>query len=143
MTRTDLEQLYDLGKELELWERELSELKLQYPIHSPILSSVKSAAISDRTSEMGNKIADLEANIKCRRELINEVCDFIRNIPDARMRIIITSHCKNADKWEETLDLVGGDGSVDKIKKKYYRFLDENFEKCPDCPICPECPDCP
>lgn len=143
MTRQDLEQLYDLSKELELWECELFDLKSQYPVRSPSLCTVKSAGISDRVSKRGNRIADLESSIKQRRELIDEIYDFIRSIPDARMRIIVTSHCKNGDKWEKTLDLVGGEGSVDGIKKKYYRFLDENFEKCPECPICPDCPKCP
>lgn len=140
MTRQDFEQLYDLIKELELWEHELSELKAQYPVRSPLLCVVKSAGISDRVSARGNRIADLESSIKQRRGLIDEICDFIRNIHDARMRIIVTSHCKNGDKWEKTLDLVGREGSVDGIKKKYYRFLDENFGKCPECPICPDCP---
>ncbi len=83
MTRQDLEQFYYLERELEMWERELLGIKTKPLISSPSLDMIKPSIITDKVSEHGNKIADLELNIKQRRALIKEICSFIDKIPDA------------------------------------------------------------
>lgn len=127
MTRNDLEQIYYLSRELRLLERELERLRGRSLIASPLPSTSRGSGVSDKVGNKAARIVDLESRIEQRKKLVAEVYDFIDNIKDAQMRIIVKSHCVYQDCWDETLDKVGGKATLDGIKKQYYRFLEKTF----------------
>lgn len=137
MTRNDLEQIYYLSRELRLLERELERLRGRSLIASPLPSTSHASGVSDKVGDKAARIVDLERRIEQRKKLVAEVYDFIDNIKDAQMRIIVKSHCVYQDSWNETLDKVGGEATSDGIKKRYLRFLKKTFQNCPECPECP------
>lgn len=137
MTRNDLEQIYYLSRELRLLERELERLRGRSLIASPLPNAAHGSGVSDKVGDKAARIVDLERRIDQRKKLVAEVYDFIDNIKDAQMRIIVKSHCVYQDSWNETLDKVGGEATLDGIKKRYLRFLKKTFQNCPECPKCP------
>lgn len=137
MTRNDLEQIYHLSRELRLLERELERFRGRSLIQSPLPNASRASGVSDKVGDKAARIVDLESRIEQRKKLVAEVYDFIDNIKDAQMRIIVKSHCAENDKWSKTLDKVGGEATLDGIKKRYLRFLKKTFQNCPECPECP------
>ncbi len=97
MTRDNLEQIYYLNRELKMWERELERLRGQSLVRSPVLDVVCGSGVSDKVGDRGDKIVDLEALIKAKREEIQEARDnavrYILSIPDSLTRMVIYHHC--------------------------------------------------
>ncbi len=127
MTRDDLEQIYYLNRELKIWERELERLRGQSLVRSPVPNAVRVSGVADKVANRGNETADLENKIKVRRELVNEVIDFINNIPKARTRIIVREHCLKNRPWDMVVKSVGGKSTEDSVKQTYLRFMRKHF----------------
>lgn len=127
MTRNDLEQIHYLNRELHIWEKELERLNNRSLVQSPLPQIGSGSGISDRVGDKGAQTVDLETKIKQRKRLVTEVFNFIENIPDVEIRIIVRSHCKDNDSWNTTLKKVGNTATMDGIKKRYSRFLENNF----------------
>ncbi len=127
MTKSNLEQIYYLSRELKLWETELERIKCRSLVQPPLPGAVHGSGISDKVADRGDRTVVLEADIAQRKILIKEVYDFIKKIPDAKLRTIVTSHCRNADSWEKTVELVGGKVTLEGIQKQYYRFIKKTF----------------
>ncbi len=131
MTRDDLEQIYYLNRELKMWERELERLRGQSLVRSPVPDVVHGSGVSDKVGNRGNEIVDLESKIKARRDLVNEVIDFINNIPKPRTRMIVREHCLKNRKWATVAKVVGGENTKESVRKTYDRFVEEYFGECP------------
>lgn len=127
MTREELEQIYYLIRELALLERELKRLRGISPIQSPLPNASHGSGVSDKVGNAAARIVDLETNIEQLKKTVVEVLDFIEQIPDAQMRIIVKSHCAEKDDWNKTLEKLGEKATLDGIKKRYYRFLKKTF----------------
>ncbi len=127
MTRDDLEQIYYLNRELKMWERELERLRGQSLVRSLVPDVVHGSGVSDKVGNRGNEIVDLESKIKARRDLVNEVIDFINNIPKPRTRIIVREHCLKNKSWDMVVKAVGGKNTEESVKHTYHRFIKKHF----------------
>ncbi len=131
MTRDDLEQIYYLNRELKIWERELERLRGQSLVRSPVPNAVRGSGVADKVADRGNETADLERKTKSRRDLVNEVIDFINNIPDSKTRMIVRERCLKDRKWGIVAKVVGGENTKGSVRKIYDRFMEEQFGECP------------
>ncbi len=128
MTKSELEQIYYLNRELKMWEDELSRIRARSLVQSPSGSSSHGSGMSDKVAQRGERVVELERKVSERKALIREVKEFIRNIPDCLTRMIVENHCMKDKDWGEILDIVGGKKNTeDSIQKRYYRFLKETF----------------
>jgi len=137
MTRDDLEQIYYLNRELKIWEHELERLQGQSLVRSPVPNAVHSSGAVDKVGDRGNKVIDLEAKIRAKKEEIHNAQDqaamFIADIPDSLTRQIIYYRCVELMGWRRVAAQVGGDNTEESVKKIYYRFFEKN-KSCPKCP---------
>ncbi len=137
MTRSDLEQIYYLNRELKMWERELERLQKQSLVRSPAPNAVRGSGVADKVADRGNKVTDLEAEIRAKKEEIQnargQAMMFIADIPNSLTRQIIHCRCVKLMSWRRVAAEVGGDNTEESVKKIYYRFFEKN-KSCPECP---------
>ncbi len=138
MTRSDLEQIYYLNRELKIWERELERLQGQSLVRSPVPNAVRGSGVADKVGDRAERVIALEEEIAAKRAELqtvrNAALEFIFAIPDSLTRQIIYYRCVELMGWRRVAAEVGGDNSEESVKKIYYRF----FEKSKSCPECPE-----
>lgn len=138
MTKSDLEQIYYLSRELKMWETELERIKCRSLVQSPLPGAVHGSGISDKVAEQAERTIDLESRIKAKREEIQQLRDeavqFIYGIPDSLTRQIVYYRCVSLMGWRRVAYEVGGNNTADSVRKTYDRF----FEKQKTCPFCPE-----
>lgn len=140
MTRTDLEQIYYLHRELRMWERELERLRGRslvqspHPTLGPQPNASHGSGVSDKVADRAAETADLERLIAAKRDEIQELRDkavaYIYGIPDSLTRQVVYYRCVSLFSWRRVAYEVGGNNTEESVKKHYYRF----FESCPECP---------
>lgn len=127
MTKTDLEQIYYLDRELQMWERELERLRGQSLVQSPLPSTSHGSGIADKVAQRGNRIADLEQRISEKREEIqrqrDRAVEFIYSIPDSLTRQIVYYRCVSLLSWRRVAYEVGGRNTEEGVRKIYTRFF--------------------
>lgn len=129
MTRDKLSQIFYINKELKMWEEELQALREK--------SLMKSKQITDmpfaNTNETGNpveqlviQITDIEMIILGKKKELEiertRLMQFIDNIDDSLMRMIVKYRCMDCLTWYEVAQRVGGNNTEDSCKKAYSRF---------------------
>ncbi len=129
MTRDDLEQIYYLNRELKMWERELERLRGQSLVRSPVPDVVRGSGISDKVGDRGDKIIDLEARVKAKREEIQVARDdavrYILGIPDSLTRMVIYYRCVSLMSWRRVAYEVGGGITKSGVRMIYTRFFEK------------------
>lgn len=130
-------RIWEMKRDLEMDQRRLDELKCDaYSIGARDLSGMpKRQGFSidgGKTARYATEIADLEEIILDRKiELVQELKQMeqlIEAIPDSKMRIIFTMRCIEMQGWKSIhKELKMEDGTVDKVKKQFYRYC-ENLE---------------
>lgn len=79
----------------------------------------------------------LNATIKCeirtleRRydellQAINEIIEFIDEIPDSYVRMIVTYRFVEGMSWRKIADIIGGGNTEDSIRKTFNRFIEKS-----------------
>lgn len=58
--------------------------------------------------------------------MVGEVEEFILDIPDSRIRRIITMRFLDGMTWNEVADHIGGMNTEDSVKKMFYRYMESN-----------------
>jgi len=120
MTNKDLSQIHYLKKEIELNERRLKELNNN--LNNPMF-------LKDNNGD-AMKIQYLETKVNSlKNELFEEMIaiqEYINNIQDSLVRMIITLRFVECYSWDEVAIAVGGGNSYDGIKKIYYRYIKNN-----------------
>lgn len=128
MTRTDLEQIYYLHRELRMWERELERIRGRSLVQSPQPSTSHGTGTSDKVADRAEKTADLERLIAAKRDEIQELRDkavaYIYSIPDSLTRQIVYYRCVSLFSWRRVAYEVGGDNTPDGVRMIYNRFVD-------------------
>lgn len=129
MTRDKLSQIFYINKELKMWEEELQALREK--------SLMKSKQITDmpfaNTNETGNpveqlviQITDIEMIILGKKKELEiertRLMQFIDNIDDSLMRMIVKYRCMDCLTWEGVASKVGGTNTADSVRKMYVRF---------------------
>lgn len=127
MTQKELIQIYEINKEIRMWEEELESIREE------ILKSQKLSGMPfTNTNEMGDptgqyaiKIAEIEKTITQKRlELLNAraaVIQFINTIDDSLTRMILKYRCLDCKKWENIAEILGYERTT--VSKKYNDIL--------------------
>lgn len=133
-TRQELEQIFYLNREIQMWNKELDRLRTQSLIQSPQLSAAHVSGVSDKVGQLAQKRVDLEQFILRQQaelqRLKNNAVTYISTIPDSLTRQIVYYRCVLLFSWRRVAYEVGGNNTEESVKKVYYRF----FKSCPECP---------
>ena len=131
MTKKELSQLYYLKKEIKEQQKRLAELEAAAAGCTKKITGLPSGrGVSDKLGKYAAQIADLRALLdlnlkKCFYEL-NKLDRYIQSVDDSLVRQIMTYRFINCYSWGKIAWQIGGNNSVDGIKKKLYRYLEKN-----------------
>ena len=137
MTKSDLEQIYYLNRELKMWETELERVRCKSLVGSPLPGNSHGSGVSDKVADRAERIIELENRIIAKRDEIqrlrDEAVEYIYSIPDSLTRQIIYYRCVSLMSWRRVAYEVGGNNTEESVKKIYYRFFGKQ-KNCPECP---------
>lgn len=141
VTKKDIEQIYFIEKELEMWEEELEALREDGGVRSPILDGMPKGKnwISDPTGYKATLNADdkeLEKRTNHVKKQINELIDtltkkklkimnYIAEVEDPQMRMIIKLRCIDRLPWSLVARRIGGGNNAGSVRVQFFR----HFEK--------------
>lgn len=134
MNRKDLEEIYYLNREVNLWEQRLAELRGKSPVGSPALDGMPRASANEsKTEREAVAAADIEqiisgllAEIQQKRV---EVMKFINSVEDSQMRQILECRCISLMSWWQVAEKLGGENNAGNVRLRYKRFIDNYFPK--------------
>ena len=137
MTKSDLEQIYYLNRELKMWETELERVRCKSLVGSPLPGNSHGSGVSDKVADRAERIIELENRIIAKRDEIQRLRDeavaYIESIQDSLTRQIIYYRCVSLMSWRRVAYEVGGNNTEESVKKIYYRFFGKQ-KSCPECP---------
>lgn len=127
MTRKELNQIYYINREIEMWERELESVT---DLKSPKLDGMpKKQGTGDatgdkavRAAEISRIIEGLLTKLQVKRK---EIYEFIATLDDPVMRQIVMYRCLSLCTWEEVAMYVGGKNTADSVRMAFNRFTSE------------------
>lgn len=132
MTKKELEQVYYLRKELEMWQTRLKELNYDIALSPKVLDGMPYSKTNKTTSPTEDKairIADIHKIISGKRSeielAINDIERFITSIDDSIMRQIVEYRCCCLMKWNDIAAKIGGGYTGDSVRQMYHRFTKE------------------
>ena len=129
MTKSDLEQIYYLNRELKLWETELERVRCKSLVGSPLPGNSHGSGVSDKVADRAERIIELENRIIAKRDEIqrlrDEAVEFIYSIPDSLTRQIVYYRCVSLMSWRRVAYEVGGNNTADGVRMIYNRFMDK------------------
>ncbi len=127
MTKSDLEQIYYLNRELKLWRDELERIRCRSLVGSPMPHNGSGSGISDKVADRAEKIIELESRIAAKQDEIQRLRDeavaFISGIPDSLTRQIVYYRCVSLMSWRRVAYEVGGGNTEENVRQIYSRFL--------------------
>lgn len=128
MTKTELEQIYWLNRELRMWESELEKLRGRSLVASPLPGTSHGTGILDKVAQRAEREIELENIIQAKRdeiqELRNKAVAYITTIPDSLTRMIVYYHCVSLFGWRRVAYEVGGKNTPDGVRMAYNRFME-------------------
>lgn len=130
LTKNELKQIYNINREIKMWQKELNKLKGQSLVRSPIISDMPKGGKKFDMSDYISAITDYETVI---RGLLAElqiqrkkIIEYIESIDDSLMRQIIFYRNVSCMTWWEVADAIGGNNTENSVKKAYSRFFMNN-----------------
>ena len=127
MTKSDLEQIYYLNRELKMWETELERVRCKSLVGSPLPGNSHGSGVSDKVADRAERIIELENRIIAKRDEIQRLQDeaiaYIESIPDSLTRQIIYYRCVSLMSWRRVAYEVGGYNTVESVRQIYSRFM--------------------
>lgn len=136
MTRKELESVYYLKKELNMWQTRLAELQADIALSPKVLDGMPfqhTNSVSNPTAAKAERLAELgkviDGKISELQWTIAEIELFIMEINDTEMRQIIEHRCVHCKSWENIGELLGYDRTT--ISKKYNAFINSTFPQFP------------
>ena len=128
MTKSDLEQIYYLNRELKMWETELERVRCKSLVGSPLPGNSHGSGVSDKVADRAERIIELENRIIAKRDEIqrlrDEAVEYIYSIPDSLTRQIIYYRCVSLMSWRRVAYEVGGNNTPDGVRMIYNRFME-------------------
>lgn len=132
MTREEINQIYYIDREIEMWKRQLADLKQGGKIKAQTITGMPHAntnLTADPTGEEAGRILEIEEIIQRKLEQIQEqkkiVYAYIATLEDSLMRQIIMHRCITLCSWQEVAMYVGGGNTADSVRMKFNRHFDE------------------
>ena len=127
MTKSDLEQIYYLNRELKMWETELERVRCKSLVGSPLPGNSHGSGVSDKVADRAERIIELENRIIAKRDEIQRLRDeavaYIESIPDSLTRQIIYYRCVSLMSWRRVAYEVGGYNTAESVRQIYSRFM--------------------
>ena len=127
MTKSELEQIYYLNRELKMWETELERVRCKSLVGSPLPSNSHGSGVSDKVADRAERIIELENRIIAKRDEIqrlrDEAVEYIYSIPDSLTRQIIYYRCVSLMSWRRVAYEVGGNNTPESVRQIYSRFM--------------------
>lgn len=132
MTREEVNQIYYIDREIEMWKRQLSDLRMGGKTKAQVITGMPHAntnLTTDPTGEEVERIEQIEGIIQEKLGQIQEqkkaVYAYIATLEDSLMRQIIMHRCITLCSWQEVAMYVGGGNTADSVRKRF----DRNFEE--------------
>ena len=129
MTKSDLEQIYYLNRELKMWETELERVRCKSLVGSPLPGNSHGSGVSDKVADRAERIIELENRIIAKRDEIQRLRDeavaYIESIQDSLTRQIIYYRCVSLMSWRRVAYEVGGNNTPDGVRMIYNRFMEQ------------------
>lgn len=126
-TRKELEQIFYLNREIQMWNKELDRLRTLSLIQSPQPSAAHGSGVSDKVAALAQKRVDLEQFILQQQsrlqQLKNNAVTYISAIPDSLTRQIVYYRCVLLFSWRRVAYEVGGDNTEENVRQIYSRFM--------------------
>ena len=128
MTKSELEQIYYLNRELKLWETELERVRCKSLVGSPLPGNSHGSGVSDKVADRAERIIELENRIIAKRDEIQRLRDeavaYIESIPDSLTRQIVYYRCVSLMSWRRVAYEGGGNNTPDGVRVIYNRFME-------------------
>lgn len=134
VTVNDLQQLFYLSKMIDRMKDQLEDLREKLDLHSPTISDMPKAPgskdkIGDIVPEIVDKTRELEAEIQELERRSDELHAFIRQVPNIRIRLIMTYRYIDQLSWMEVAHKIGGRETEQTVSQTVYRYLKEKNEQ--------------
>lgn len=130
MTQTELEKVYFLKKELNMWQERLSELQADIALGIKELDGMPRSntnGTSNPTAEKAIKLQEvskiIEGKISEIQYAISEVDEYILTITDPKLRIILQCRCRMLMKWDEVAEQLGAGYNSESVRQIYHRHI--------------------
>ena len=128
MTKEEINQIYYLNREIEMWQRTLAELR-EGGLQSPKLDGLpRSRTISDSTGSKAASEADIETiveglllKVQLKRK---EIYEYIDALDDSMIRQIIMYRCISLCSWYEVAMYIGGNNTADSVRMIFNRHFE-------------------
>lgn len=130
MTVKELSQLYWLNQEIPRDEQRIAELmEKAQAAPSPDMSGMPhgSGVNTSRTEKYAVELASRENILLHRCAERDRLQQFIRDIPDSLTRLIFSYRFESNYGWKEVARLIGCGNTDDSVKKRCYRYLEEEY----------------
>ena len=129
MTIKQLEQIYYLTKEKQMWEDRLREL--------PDITAVRYDSIGVSNSGISSPVQQIAEQREKIREIISaklveisfverEILEYICSIDDSLMRQIMTHRHIELKSWLQVANTIGGNNTADSVRMMHDRYLKEH-----------------
>lgn len=131
MTKKELSQLYYLKKEIRQLEQRIKELETAATgCTAKITGLPHGTGINDKIGNYAAQIADLKSLLdlnlkKCFYEL-NRLDRYIQSVDDPLTKQIMMYRFISGYSWRKIAFQIGGNNSIDGLKKRLYRYLANN-----------------
>ena len=128
MTKRELEQVYYLSKEVDMWQKELERIQFRSVVRPPALTGLPGGTMtSDNVGETASEIADIKAIIRGRILEIEiqrkNIMEYILTLEDSFMRQILFKRHVSLMGWVKIAGEVGGGNTADSVRMAHDRFL--------------------
>lgn len=121
MTNNRLSQLRYLKKEIKMYQERLVELQSLSEVKSSVLTGMPvSKSVSDKIGYSVIKIINTKNTLT---KLCEEITEYIENVDDPIIRMILTYRYINNFSWEKTAFKIGGGNRASGLKKRLYRYF--------------------
>ena len=129
MTIKQLDQIYYLTKEKQMWEDRLREL--------PDITAVRYDSIGVSNSGVSSPVQQIAEQREKIREIISaklveisfverEILEYICSIDDSLMRQIMTHRHIELKSWLQVANTIGGNNTADSVRMMHDRYLKEH-----------------
>ncbi len=127
MTNKQLSQLHYLKKEIKMHQERLTELQALAEIKSSVITGMPmSKSISDRIGYSVIKIISIKDALS---KLCEELTDYIENVDDPIVRLILTYRYINNFSWQKTAFKIGGGNTAQGLRMRLYRYFKKESSK--------------
>lgn len=128
MTKKELKQIYNLNREVEMWQRELDKKQCRSIVGSQEITGMPfGSGTSDRIADMACDIVETEMIIRGRLAEIQQqrkkIMEYINSIDDSLIRQIIFYRYVSCMEWWEVASSIGGNNTANGVRMACERFL--------------------